>query len=223
VLLRDLGLSGPQQDYRAHVSIRPDVQTAEDGALFATTGLEFTDEGLERLAVAISVEHQDHLAPVPGTAPLGGERRLVRWHHSTQEFPACPPELIEKIIQAKACRVLLLTPASFSKGWLPEWLLTGDLTEHTGVIVRLSGAALGRWQVVSGWDLERSEAKPTRRLVPAGSVFFLKLAGTEQAIGDWVTRVWMQCVSDTANDRNDGFGLAVVGTWPDSFSNGEAK
>ncbi|NTV66005.1 MAG: hypothetical protein HGA65_21065, partial [Oscillochloris sp.] len=55
--------------------------------------------------------------------------------------------------------------------------------------------------------------KATRRLAPAGSVYFLRLAGTEDAIRAWVEQTWMQCVSDNQQSRDDGFGLAVLGIW----------
>ncbi len=70
-----------------------------------------------------------------------------------------------------------------------------------------------RAQVVSGWDFEKSSPKPTRRLMPVGSVFFLKLQGDKVSIGEWVDALWMQTISDQDVDRRDGFGLAVLGTW----------
>ena len=33
------------------------------------------------------------------------------------------------------------------------------------------------------------------------------------AISKWVQTTWMSCVSDEEQDRLDGFGLAVIGTW----------
>jgi CRISPR-associated protein Cmr3 len=64
--------------------------------------------------------------------------------------------------------------------------------------------------------------KPTRRLAPAGSVFFVQLPGTDRAddaaIEAWIDAIWMQNISDDhpgdpERDRRDGFGLAVLGAW----------
>jgi CRISPR-associated protein Cmr3 len=51
-------------------------------------------------------------------------------------------------------------------------------------------------------------------MAPAGSVYWLTLNGSKAAIRDWATRHWMQSISDSEQDRKDGFGLAVLGTWP---------
>ena len=79
----------------------------------------------------------------------------------------------------------------------------------------LEAIAIQRPQVVSGWNLEHPAGpKPTRRLAPVGTVLFLSLAGKDdKAIESWVKGIWMQCVSDNEQDRNDGFGLAVLGSW----------
>ncbi len=57
------------------------------------------------------------------------------------------------------------------------------------------------------------ERKATRRLVPAGSVYYLDLKGSAEDIKAWIKETWMQCVSDREEERHDGFGLAVLGTW----------
>jgi CRISPR-associated protein Cmr3 len=77
----------------------------------------------------------------------------------------------------------------------------------------LEAIAVQRPQVVSGWDLALKKPKPTRRLAPAGTVFFLSLEGTDEAIKSWISNIWMQCISDEEQASNDGFGLAVIGTW----------
>ncbi len=125
-------------------------------------------------------------------------------------------------MNAKACRAVLLTPACFTQGFRPTWLLQ---TRH-GVTPTLIGAAVGRPAVVSGWDYAArpGRPKPARRLAPAGSVYFLKLgASSDDAICAWVNAIWMQCVSDDAQDRTDGFGLAALGAWSGVTVDMEAK
>lgn len=220
--LATLGHNGPLQEVRTHVSITPDRLTAEDGALFQTRGLEFTHPSSDsrlstakRLALAVLTD--DTVILPAGLGPLGGERRLMHWRASQQLPFACPPTLRDKIVATQACRLFLLTPAHFEQGHYPTWLLA----EHKGITPELIAVATGRAQVVSGWDFTIGKGggpKPTRRLVPAGAVYFLKLNGAQDAIHQWIDEVWLACVSDDPQSQRDGFGLAVLGAW-----SGQAK
>lgn len=225
--LTGLGHNGPQREHRTHVSMEADQRVAKEGALFGTSGLEFTAPGTgihklyeaQRLALAVVVDESEAsgLNKIQqGIAGLGGERRMVSWRESNDQLPSYPQELVDSIISDKACRVILLTPAYFAEGYHPTWLTQ----EQFGITPELRAIAIQRPQVASGWDLEKKGPKHTRRLAPAGTVIFLKLEGREDAIRDWVNSIWMQCVSDNDTDssvlsqsRDDGFGLAVLGTW----------
>ena len=218
--LATLGLSGPPREHRLHVSMNPDTLIAKEGALFETSGLEFTStsfggdyetrlSGARRLALAVAVDKKEASSIRTGLASLGGERRMVSWRRSSSDLPECPPKLLTAIIKQKACRVLLLTPACFEQGYRPRWLVE----PRDGVQPSLQAIAIQRPQVVSGWDLEHGGPKPTRRLAPAGTVLFLSLVGDDKAIESWVEGIWMQCVSDDEQDQKDGFGLAVLGSW----------
>lgn len=212
--LDQLGHNGPVEETRVHVKIDPAEQAAEEGFLYQTHGLEFSrviDKTTKRLALAVRTA----TTLSEGVAPLGGEQRVSLWRKSSASFPSCPEKVRRQVINDKACRVVLLTPAHFRAGFLPAWLLQA----RYGVSPRLVAAAVKRPQVVSGWDYENRKPKPTRRLAPAGSVFFLRLDGNEQDIEQWVDAVWMNCVSDddengnTEQTRWDGFGLAALGVW----------
>jgi len=213
---KQLGHGGPPQEQRLHVSIDPETGTARDGALFETSGLEFTHGKqiyeAKRLALAVEVDEEGQGKKIePGLTHLGGERRMVSWHKSDKAFPECPQELEDAIVEMGACRMFLLTPIYFTKGYLPTHLRQ----TRDGVTPELKAIAVQRPQVVSGWNLENGirGPKPTRRLAPAGTVLFLKLGKDTKAIKQWVRSIWMQCVSDELQDRKDGFGLAVLGTW----------
>lgn len=212
----ELGVRGLEQEWRTHVRIERERQAAAEGMLFQTNGLEFTTKARGRLALALVSDGQ----VAEGLGPVGGERRLAAWRKSAKDVPACPDELIDDIVRAKACRLLLLTPAHFAQGYRPTTLLQG---QH-GVTPGLIGAIVGRPAIVSGWDYVANGPKPARRLAPAGSVYFLKLGdATEDAIRAWVQDTWLHCVSDDAQARADGFGLAALGAWSGVKMNMEAK
>ncbi len=204
-----LGIGGPIAESRTHVRINPTTQTAEEGFLFQTSGLEFT--GPERRRLALVVESDRTLAHWnSGITSLGGERRLVAWRPGDRTLPACPDAVRRRIVAERACRVVLLTPAHFTAGYRPSWLLEA----RCGVQPALQAAAVPRPQVVSGWDLRANRPKPTRRLAPAGSVYFLSLAAPDDnAVQQWIDAIWMQNISDAPQDRLDGFGLAALGAW----------
>lgn len=208
----ELGHGGPQRESRMHVQMQPGQRAAEQSMLFETSGLEFTFHKEQRklgearrLALAVDTD-----APLQETiACMGGERRMVVWRPTGQEFIKYPRKMYEAIVEHQYCRVILLTPAYFEQGWRPKWLLE----PRHNVTPTLKAVAVQRPQVMSGWDLEKRQPKLSRRLVPAGSVFFLSLEGDADAIKRWIEIIWMHCISDTEQDRLDSFGLAVVGTW----------
>jgi CRISPR-associated protein Cmr3 len=134
----DVGLGALETDARMHVSVMPATQTAREGFLFQTRGLEFTrrdwkkaKEGMfsaDRLALAAVFERKGEPYQLPdfgGLAPLGGERRLMRWFTCTScGLPKAPQGFFEQIVRERRARVVLLTPAVFTNGYRPplEWL-----------------------------------------------------------------------------------------------------
>lgn len=212
-----LGIAGLPQEKRVHAALERGMMVAREGALFETRGLEFTSArrtlaSARRLALLLDVEASTSDALRPGLDSLGAERRLVHWRPAPpglQKLPKCPEELIEQIVYQKACRLILLTPACFDQGYRPA-----DILRDQGAFKPvLKAAIVQRPQIISGWDMDIGKPKPTRRLAPAGSVFFLEFPNQPEAIRQWVEQTWMQCISDQEQDRRDGFGLAVLGTW----------
>ncbi len=211
ISLKELGHQGPSLESRMHVRIDEKTNTGVDGALFQTSGLEFVHRETEETEdfpqlskskkLALALKSDSNIQE--GMFFLGGERRVAKWKKSAQDFPNCPVELKEKIMQTKTCRLILLTPAYFKQGYLPDFL-----QKKYGV--EIVGAALSRHQVVSGWDYKKYRPKPTRKLVPAGSVYFLQINGDPQKLLD---ELWLQNISDGEQNRLDGFGLAILGSW----------
>jgi CRISPR-associated protein Cmr3 len=215
-----IGINGPMIEYRTHVKIQPDSYAAEESMLFGTSGLEFThitpqlvneDKGeiLRAKRLALYIETSAQNSAEHRLWSMGGERRLSRWSTSEVKHPALPDAIKQAVVKNKACRVVLLTPAFFAEGWRPTFLCQN----RCNVQVMLKAAIVGRPVVVSGWDYVSNQPKATRRLAPAGSVYYLKLDGTPEAIEEWLKATWWHNISDEEQNRKDGFGLAVVGTW----------
>lgn len=123
-----------------------------------------------------------------------------------------PDAVRETIVSTGRARLVLLTPALFEKGVLPGW--NGGAWPLGGSVkATVRAACVGRPAIVSGWDLAKGRPKPTKRLAPAGSVYFLELQGAKDDLRQWCDEAWLHCVSDAAQDRRDGFGLAALGVW----------
>ena len=220
----DLGIRAFPRESRMHVSMRPGERVAKDGALFETVGLRFAhapcpQHRLRRarhFALAFAtpggVVAGRSMQLQPGIAPIGGERRLARWSKSPP-WPTPPSDLLQSILTTARARLILLTPAIFSKGALPGWSGQPWPTQPD-LRVTVEAAAVPPAEVVSGWDLKARKPKPTRRMAPAGSVYFVRLDGPEAARRAWFESTWLHNIADTPQDRLDGFGLAAIGTWP---------
>lgn len=175
--------------------------------------------------------------------PFGGERRLAhagppKWTNGEliSDVPLSSllrPEdrLLERVQEAAAekgwLRVVLLQPAIFEAGWLPNGiqrngLLNVDQRNHEGKPTgepfkfRLRGAAVGKPLAISGWDLANQAPKPLRRAVPAGSVYYFQHIGEsderEDAINAFFRR-YHGIGGSFCHDRDwrAGYGVSVVG------------
>ena len=240
--LTTLGIESLPKETRVHLAIQPDERVGMDGMLFQTSGLRFLHEEQKeiedgkykkvpfpprRFALSVGCEDANvggrNLALQRQIAPMGGERRLARWFPAERDWPQMPSEFFEKIVQTRRARLILMTPAIFEHGALPGW--NGAAWPLGGnVKATVQAAAVPRPEIVSGWDLAadngegkpKGRPKPTRRLAPAGSVYFLNLEGDPESLHAWCEATWLACTSDDEQDRRDGFGLAVLGTWEET-------
>jgi CRISPR-associated protein Cmr3 len=223
-------LSAPLRETREHVQSDAATGAVEESRLFTTAALTLTPlprygakadapfrERFSDITLITRVE-ADGWAGVRAAAlntwhPLGGKRRLAHWRAVPGGKWVPPPVLRGALEGASQVRMVLATPAIFSGGWRPGWL--GEGLEGTppagGPTLRLVGVCTQRWRAVSGWSLAAPRGpKPVKRLVPAGGVYFFEVlrgSAAELAGG------WLRSVCDDEQDRRDGFGVAVWGTW----------
>lgn len=199
----ETGLREFEREIRTHIAIDGASSTTEDGALFMTESRRLvTLEGggnkpraFVRWALLARVTSSAFPAPQAGLVPLGGERRGAFLAAQTVTTLACPSE-IRSLRQGDRARVLLLTPAIFAEGALPAQIRGA----------RVLAGRVDRPETVSGWDFLARAPKPSRRMAPAGSVYWVEVPSA-----DWATETWLSCVSSNEQDRRDGFGLAAVG------------
>ena len=227
-------LNAAKTETRDHVCLDAETGAAAEGQIFATAGLNVThlprhgidredkklpfDKRFEKITLSARVTLNDgrfgHLEELTWH-PLGGERRLVHWQRNdAAELWTCPEAVKAALESAAQIRMVLATPAIFENGWRPAWLDAKTLTGMPigdGPSLKLAGVSNARWKAVSGWSLAPPRGpKPIRRMVPAGSVYFFKVEGDGNILA---THGWLRPVSDSPQDRNDGFGLAIWGTW----------
>ena len=206
------GVHAPKEEPRVHVRLGTQG-TAETGGLFSTVGRRFHADS-SMLGIYWETD-----APMPeGTVPLGGEGRLATTRKVAPTLPRIPPAVLDSAARGFV-RAYLFTPGSFGGARLPA--LPG-----AEVIAQASARAL----TISGWDMaagklhpgpyqnaaldrRRGGPKPTRRLVPAGAVYFLRLTGNPEENQAFVQEHWARSLCTEAQDQRDGFGLALFGAW----------
>ena len=231
-------IKGPPAEERTHVSIDRERGAGVDGELFSVTYRSFEAREREpatrqygdyhRWALRIKTDLKGGIAPI---GHLGGERRPVTLHSLGNDKLLWPnkgqfSEVTERLLDTNERRLcfMLTSPALFTHGWKPGWLdlSAEDAEKHDGNglpagvkalagNVRLVGAAVGRRQAVSGWNLRGGTPKALRWAVPAGSVYFLQVTADfdRQNLVD----AWLKPLSDSEKDQRDGFGCALWGVW----------
>ncbi len=217
--LSSRGWSPPTGDRRTHVAIDPKTLAADTGRLFQTEGLDFapTNPGLhaDGSAQTLRLLARCSEALPEGLVHLGGERRLARLYPEPESlWPTCPADWCERILEAGGLTLMLLTPGVFAAGYRPGWLdaaLEGEVPNAPGVRLRLVAAALERWQAHSGWDLAAHQPRPTRKLVAAGATYWFRLLHTPSPQA--LAALWLGSLCDQAQDRADGYGLALPAPW----------
>ncbi len=194
----------PHPEPRSHVTLDRATGTATEGHLFTTVGMRYPDD----LGLVCEVASDRDLS---GLHTIGGEGRTAIWTRLSTKLPAWPGEA------GRHVRVILVTPAplgAHGHGWCPEWLDSAFTGTPPGlpaeVRLTLRAAAIGRPVAASGWDLAKGGPKPTRWLAPAGSVFFFEVTAGQPAA---LAPLWLSSICQHEQDRRDGFGLVLIGTY----------
>lgn len=223
------GLKQLPIDIRTHVAIDDDTLGSVDGKLFQTASFDLshqrhddyfkpeTKEVWSSKRFGFMVQSEQELSI--DLATFGGERRLSHF----RQIPALDLYGNDKINQRwqhiqknKGFSLTFLTPCIFAKGYLPAWIDENSMTgilPNTPVKVQLKAVAIDRWQGVSGWDSILWKPKATRKAVCAGSVYWFEILNPDQLTVDILQMLENWQWSDHQQDKNDGFGVALLSVW----------
>ena len=214
-----------QRDPRLGIGLNADARTAEERLIYTTEGFAFSPQNASTAksdaspfvstGFLVGIEGAGALLPDTGLLRIGGDGRSAQYRKVTFTAPL-PPNLLGA---HKRFRLILQTPALFTQGWLPEGVTGQDGTyrlQGDGFTARLACAALGRREVVSGWDLAAWAPKPAQAAAPAGSVFwFDEFAGDVGKLAAWVARgLWPDDLNRLQQTRRaEGYNRALLATW----------
>jgi len=194
-------------------AVVPATQTVVDGALFSHDVVETVEPDGE-WAIAARVTSPD--AKFATTATLGSDRRLTRLDTLDRAAFDPPPALTTASAAGSlGLRLLVVTPAIFARGWLPDGLVAeGD--EYRGQLegiapeVVLRAAIAPRPVAISGWDMAASAPRATDLAVAPGSVYFLQRADGSGFTADDVRGLWL---AKLGRRTEDGFGRVLAAPW----------
>ncbi len=189
-------------------------RSAKDHMLYATEHVRL----LAEYGLAVRVGNLPE-ATLSGTVKLGGEGRIS----SLQTYETAPISqkgICDAIEQGpglwgdKGFRLILLTPARFTTGWLPDEFKKVEVKGATvwqgrlqGINCTLVTACMDRPLYIGGWDVANRRPKPRRAYVPAGSTYYFTTAGKIEEV---IAAMYDKKIG---LDREIGCGHVVVGRW----------
>lgn len=198
---------------QVRVGIQPEKLTADEGVLFSHDVVETLDGESEWAIGAEVIQPNGDMASI---ATLGSDSRLAAVEALPEQVFDPPTVLLDAFRPGSyGIRLVVVSPARFEQGWLPDGLdrRGSEFRGRVGPLkdeVVLRAAMVPRPIHVSGWDMAAGVPKPTARMVPPGAVYFFERPdGRHFGEGD-VRSLWLAAIGA----RNDeGFGRVVPGTW----------
>lgn len=208
--LQDLALV---RRIQTHVAMCSSSGTARDKYLYSHDLIETIEQDWQwGIGCRLCVDDVGNV----DVATLGGDRRLAAVEITDASIFAAPESLNDAFARScKGLRIIVVTPAAFARGWLPdgfeqvEGAYRGRLPGIDAELV-LRAAFVNRPITVSGWDMAKSQAKPSTRMVPPGSVFAFERYDGGDFTRAHARALWLATIGDR---QDQGFGTIVPGTW----------
>ena len=202
----------PQDNLRCADAITDlvrDITADADCALHVSPRFEGT-------GFLVGIDGADGLLPDRGKLRLGGDGRSAQYR--VVQVAEWRPDL-KAIAAARRFRLILRTPGLFGAGWLPDCVVAAGGSHRlqgSSFVARLVCAAVGRREVVSGWDLHKWAPKPAEAAAPAGSVYwFDDFSGDSGKLADWVAAGLSNDTGPATPRRAEGYNLAWLAAWPE--------
>ncbi|MEX8511840.1 MAG: type III-B CRISPR module-associated Cmr3 family protein [Leptothrix ochracea] len=200
-----------QRDARLGIGLDTDSGTAADGHIYTTEGFAFR----HNIGFLVGIKGMTGLLPAQGHLRLGGDGRSAVYRQVAFNTPQIDTASIDK---TKRFRLILQTPGLF-EGWLPPGVVADGETywlRGQGFSARLVCAAVGRREVVSGWDLHVWAPKKAESAAPAGSVYwFDSFEGNADRLAAWATNGLRVDTSVPVTQRHaEGWNQALLAHWP---------
>lgn len=211
---------------RAGIALGQD-RLARDGHFYQIEMIRpQTKDGRARLLMRVAPD------PAPGPAwhlSLGGEAKTARATVADADPAAAALMTLldpasrnmvtarTKAAQTGWLRVVLLQPAIFRRGWLPDGVAANGVLTVESHTFFLRAAAVNKTQPISGWDLRTGRPKPLRHAVPAGAVYYFQIEGSDEtarglaAEAFWEAHHGKAALQDDPAAGRAGYGLAVAG------------
>ncbi len=190
-------------NYEHKVGIKRNSKTftSEDGFLYRIPLIRMDED----THLVIRVDGVNDL-PEKGIIQLGGESKAASFQKI--DDPLRELKVINLNFENRLFKLYIATPAIFKKGWFPEWIDESNFEgSYNGIKLKLLGCAVGKPIYIGGWDIAGVRAKPMRKAVPPGSVYYFEILKGDK---DKIKEIFhLQNISDI--NLEEGLGLAIVG------------
>jgi CRISPR-associated protein Cmr3 len=201
------------REHRTGIEIDETTGRAKEGMLYRKELLRSQKDGD---LFCLEVKETNGLLPEEGMLKFGGESKAVSYRRA-EELRLKPViySLTRELMKESGCfKMYLLTPAIFERGWLPDWECRDEdklifQLPTSKLKIRILTAALGKYEMVSGWDIAENSPKPGYRVVPPGSVYYCEVIDDDFAVKDLMADLHGKSISDKRT--KEGFGISYLG------------
>jgi CRISPR-associated protein Cmr3 len=191
-----------QTEERTGIRKSRSLRSVETGGLYSVEYFRMK----EGFGFALEIQGTK-LMPESGIMRLGGDHRSA-YYHTVSWKDIDPKPIKDKIASDKKFKLVLLTPAVFKQGWLPDGIDSNTFEwSINSVKVKMLGACVGKPIGIGGFDMVKGMPKPMKKAVPAGSVYYFELK--DGNVDGLFKRLWLKSVS--GEKAQEGFGITLIG------------
>jgi len=154
--------------------------------------------GMSRPKVKFIIEFANLDLQEEGFLKIGAESKAA--HYKTiSKSDVKLPEINDEYV-----KIYLATPAIFKKGSIPEFILN---RKFESIDFELLTMSIGKPVFIGGFDMKARKPKPMKKLVPAGSVYYLKCNNAKEL----ANKLHSKAISEIYPEQ--GFGICYCGTF----------